>query len=265
LSREALELRGGWALVTGASAGIGEALARVLAARGSHLVLSARRGERLEALAEELQQNHGVQAVAIAADLSLPGEGERLWREASEGREVRLLVNNAGFGAKGELHEVPSARQLEMVQVNCAALLELSHAALATMRDHPPAAILNVASIAAFQPVPTMATYGASKAFVLSLSEALAEENRHSGVRVVALCPGPVMTEFQEVAGTRVTPRTLGHRTAEEVAEAGVRAVEEGRRVVVPGLVNRLGTYLERLPARGLVLRGARVILSRFR
>jgi uncharacterized protein len=260
-----LELAGGWSLVTGASAGIGEALARALAARGSHLVLSARRLERLETLAAELRRAHGVEAVAIAADLARPGEGTRLWREASEGRSIRLLVNNAGFGAKGKLHEIAAERQLEMVQVNCAALLELTHAALPHLRAAGAGAILNVASIAAFQPVPNLATYAASKAFVLSLSEALGEESRGTGVRVVALCPGPVMTEFQRVAGTKVTPGTLGHRSAEEVAEAGLRGVERGKRVVVPGLPNRLGTYLGRLPARGLLLRAARVLMDRYR
>src|SRR5690606_15173381 len=163
--------RGRWALVTGASAGIGEAFARALAARGMHLVLSARREERLRALAEELRAAHGVRAETIAADLGAPGAASDLWAAASAGREIHLLVNNAGFGAQGRFDLVPRERQAEMVRLNCVALLELAHHALGPMRERGEGGMINVASIASFQPVPEMATYAATKAFVLSLSQ----------------------------------------------------------------------------------------------
>ena len=259
------EYRGRWALVTGASAGIGRAFAFSLARRGMHVVLTARRAERLEALARLLRTEHGVQAEVVAADLAEPGEAERVWAEASDGSEVHLLVNNAGFGAKGRFDELSRGRQAEMVRLNCTALLELTHLALPEMRARGAGGIVNVASVAAFQPVPDLATYAATKAFVLSLSQAVAEESRGSGVRVVALCPGPVSTEFQEVAGTTVNDRTLGIMTAAEVAEAALRALEAGDDTVVPGMLNRLGTVAGRMLPRSLVLRGAKTIIKKFR
>lgn len=259
------EYRNRWALVTGASAGIGEAFARELARRGMHLVLTARREERLRALAEELAARYAVQTAVVPADLAEPGEAVRMWDAATEGRTVHLLVNNAGFGLRGTFADLPRDHQVEMVRVNCTALLELAHLALPTMRERRDGGIVNVASIAAFQPVPQLATYAATKAFVLSLSEALHEEMRGSGVRILALCPGPVPTEFQQVAGTSVSPGTLGYRTAEQVVEATLSALEDNERVVVPGTVNRLGTLAGRWVPRSILLRAAKQVMEKFR
>ncbi|HEV2146943.1 MAG TPA: SDR family oxidoreductase [Longimicrobiaceae bacterium] len=254
-----------WALVTGASSGIGEAFARRLARLRMKLVLSARREERLRELAAELRRAHGTEAVVIPADLGKPGAAGVLWMEARDGREVHLLVNNAGFGLKGRFDALSLERQAEMVRLDCTALMELTHLALPPMRARGDGGIVNVASVAAFQPVPDMAVYAASKAFVLSLTQAVAEEQRGSGVRVQALCPGPVATGFQDVAGTQVTERTPGIMTADEVVAAALRALEAGDDAVVPGTLNRLGTLAGRMLPRSLVLRGAKTILKKLR
>lgn len=255
--------RGRWALVTGASAGLGAEFARQLARRGMHLVLAARRTERLEALAAELRAAHGVAAVAIAADLASSGEAERLWSRARDGREIHLLVNNAGFGAQGRFDESSLARQTEMVQVNCVAPLELAHHALRDFRAMGDGGIINVASIAAFQPVPQLATYAASKAFLLTFSEALWAENRGAGVRVVALCPGRTPTEFQAIAGTGSTRGAFGLRSPEAVVAAGLSALERGKSYLVPGAENHLVTWLVRLLPRTVVTRALERIVRR--
>lgn len=261
----AWEYRGRWALVTGASSGIGEAFARALARRGMSVVLTARRADRLERLSAELRAAHGVEAETIAADLGAPGAAARVWEEAQREREIHLLVNNAGFGAKGRFDEVELERQEEMVRLNCTAPLELMHGALREMRARGRGGIVNVASVAAFQPVPELATYAASKAFVLSLSEAVAEECRGSGVRILALNPGPVATGFQEVAGTQVTEKTIGLLPAEQVVEAALKALEAGKSSVTPGTVNHLGTIAGRVFPRSLVLRTAKTIMKKLR
>jgi short-subunit dehydrogenase len=256
--------RGRWGLVTGASAGIGRVFAEKLAERGMHLVLSARRVERLEELAAVLRRDHGVQTATIAADLLTDGEPAHLWRDASAGRDIDLLVNNAGFGAQGEFHQLPLERHLAVLRLNGAVLLELSYLALAHMRPRQDGAIINVSSIAAFQPVPRLATYAASKAFVLSLSEALWAENQASGVRVLALCPGRTPTEFQEVAGTGSAEGAFGFRTPEQVVDAGLRALERGRSSVVPGVENRAATWAVRALPRSLLVRAMRAVVRRF-
>jgi uncharacterized protein len=255
---------GGWALVTGASSGIGEAFARALAARGMNVVLVARSAGRLDALAAEIEAAFPVRARAVPSDLTVPGAPARVWAEASaEGRRVELLVNNAGFGLHGAFHALPLAEQSRMVQLNCTVVLELAHHAIGHMRARGSGAVVNVASIVAFQPVPQMAAYAATKAFVLSLSEALAEECRGSGVTVQALCPGPTPTGFQAVAGNRVAPGQAGYRTAEQVVEAALRGLDGGRRRVVPGLPNRLATAASRLLPIGLSARLAGMIARR--
>jgi uncharacterized protein len=257
--------RGRWALVTGASAGIGEVFAHRLAARGMHLVLAARREERLRALARDLSRAHGVEAVALPADLGDPDGARRLWGAATEGRPLDLLVNNAGFGSMGRFDGLPRDRQTEMVAVNCTAALELMHLAIGEMRRRGEGAVVNVASVAGFFPIPTQATYGATKAFLLSLSEAVREEIRGTGVRIVSLCPGPVHTEFQEVAGTRLRPGSPGVVPPETVVEAALRSVERGGGRVIPGRVNRLMTGIGQILPQGIVLRTARTIIRRFR
>lgn len=252
-----------WALVTGASAGLGEVFARRLAERGMHLVLSARREQRLLALAEELRAAYGVQARVIPEDLSEPGAATRLWNRASAEQPIHLLVNNAGFGARGRFDQLPLDRQVAMVQLNCTTLLELSHQAMAAMASRGGGGIINVSSIAAFQPVPDLATYAATKAFVLNLSQSLWAEGRDLGVRVLALCPGRTPTEFQQVAGTGSTEGAFGVRTPEQVVDAALAALERGRHTVVPGLENHLASWLTRLLPRSLLTRGLRRLVRR--
>jgi short-subunit dehydrogenase len=255
--------RGRWALVTGASAGLGEEFARQLAGQGMNLVLTARREDRLARLADQLRAPNGIEVVTLPADLGASGEPDRLWEQASEGRRIHLLVNNAGFGAQGRFDLSDLARQTEMVRVNCTAPLELAHHALRHFREVGEGGIVNVASIAAFQPVPQLATYAASKAFILTLSEALWVENREAGVRVVALCPGRTPTEFQTVAGTGSTKGAFGLRSPEAVVKAGLEALEDGKSYVVPGMENYLASWLVRLLPRSAVTRALKKIVKR--
>ncbi|RKH64841.1 SDR family NAD(P)-dependent oxidoreductase [Corallococcus llansteffanensis] len=243
------------ALVTGASSGLGEVFARELAARGMDLILVARSEDRLRALATELAAAHGIQAEVIALDLGREGAARELHARCQEkGLRVDLLVNNAGFGTHGAFEAAPFARQHEQVMLNVTALADASHLFLPDMLARGVGGILNVASLAGFQPVPYMAIYGATKAFVLSFSEALSEENRGKGVRVLALCPGPVKTAFFDVVGTKqaaVGPMA----TAEEVVLVGLKALDQGRSSVVPGVRNWLQANLTRFTPRSLSLR----------
>lgn len=259
---ERWEYRGRWALVTGASAGIGEVFARELARRGMHLLLAARREDRLRALAGELSRTHRVRALSFAADLGEPGASADLWARACAGREIGLLVNNAGFGAKGPFVGQDPARLAEMVRVNCIAPMELAHHAVKAMRG---GGIVNVASIAGYQPIPLLAVYAATKAFLITLSEALSVEAKDAGVRIVTLNPGPVKTEFQAVAGTVMREDALGVRTAEEVVAAALHRLERGGGTVTPGLVNRAAVAAVRIAPRSLVLRVARTIIRKLR
>src|SRR5580704_16485621 len=194
--------RGKWALVTGASAGIGKALATELAAGGANLVLSARRRDRLEQLAAELSVAHNVRAEVCPADLGSPGVPREIFEfTSSRGIEIDVLINNAGFGASGESIGIPIERQLEMVQVNCAAVVHLTHLYLAGMVARRRGYVLILASTAAFQGVPYLSLYAATKGFDLLFAEGLAEEVRQYGVHVCALCPGQTASEFHEVAG----------------------------------------------------------------
>lgn len=252
------EYRGRWALVTGASMGIGEAFARALAARGMNLVLCARSADRLAALARELEAEHGVHASVVVADLAQPGAAARAWAEASRGRVIHLLVNNAGFGLHGRFDQLPADRQGEMVALNCTALLQLAHLALGEMRPRGDGGVLNVGSVAAFVPVPMKAVYAATKAFVLSLSQALVEENRGSGVRILCVSPGPTPTGFQAVAGSRVRQGQVGVLQAEEVVDAALAALDAGRTHVAPGFANRVSAVFGRMLPPGVAARIAR-------
>lgn len=243
------------ALVTGASAGIGRELARDFAEHGYDLVLVARRLEALESLAADLTSAHGVRATALAADLSAPGAPRQLF-DRLEGDHVAIdvLVNNAGFGAQGAIAELPLARQLEMLQVNVTALTELTRLFLPGMVARNRGGVLNVASTAAFQPGPYMAVYYATKAYVLSFTEALAEEVAGTALRISCLSPGRTATEFADVAQTNKTRLArFGSMPAADVARAGYDGWARGRVVVVPGATNFVGTLLPRLVPRGIV------------
>ncbi|MEE1657919.1 SDR family oxidoreductase [Microvirga sp. CF3062] len=232
-----------WTVVTGASSGIGTELARVFAARGYALVLTARRHERLEALADEIRRTHGVPVEVIALDLGdreAPQDLVEMLRE--RGIAVHTLVNNAGFGLRGTFASLPHEQQLAMIDLNVTALTSLSRLMLPGMIERRRGGILNVASIAAFQAGPYMAVYYATKAFVLSLSEALHDEAKPHGVTVTALCPGPTESEFSDTAGLKDSrPFNAGVMTSGEVARVGVEGYEAGRAIVIPGAKNRAG------------------------
>ncbi|MGI8611767.1 MAG: SDR family NAD(P)-dependent oxidoreductase [Sphingomicrobium sp.] len=238
------------ALITGASAGLGVELARQLAKRGSRLVLAARRGDRLEALAAELGN-----ARAVAIDLAEAGSADRLMADIeAAGERVELLVNNAGFGLKGRFAELDAKRQRQMIDLNIGSLTDLCRAVASGMIERKAGSILNVASTAAFQPGPGMAVYFATKAYVLSFTEALHEELKPHGIHVSALCPGPTRTEFGAVAG--FDDKGSFDRFAADAASvvrAGLDGLERNRAVVVPGWLNKVGASSTRFVPRPLV------------
>ena len=244
------------AVVTGASAGLGEEFARQLSARAHKLVLVARRRDRLEALVEELGN-----ARAVELDLSRPGAAGQLMADLiRHGETVELLVNNAGFGLAGRFVALDGKRQREMIDLNCGALAELAHAVLPGMIERRSGGILNVASTAAFQPGPGMAVYFATKAFVLSFSEALHDEVKRHGVNVSCLCPGPTRTEFRSVSGFDPKGRLARiSADATSVVRAGLTGLQANRAVVVPGVTNKLISQAHRLFPRAVMRRAARM------
>lgn len=247
------------AVVTGASSGLGEEFARQLARKGYHLVLVARRKERLQRLAEGLAQEHGTAAEVMAADLSQAEDLMRVQKRLSAG-DVEVLVNSAGFGTRGEFARLPVEREMEEIELNVKALALLSHAALAAMAEKRRGRIINLASTAAFQPVPYMTTYAATKAFVLHFCEGLHEEARRYGVSVTAVCPGPVRTEFQDTAGVDQSRLHIGWTDAGKVVASALRAAEKGRAISTPGLLNRLSAVSARVAPRWLTRKVAGTI-----
>lgn len=247
--------QGKWALITGASAGIGAALARELAAGGTNLVLTARRSDRLAGLAAELSSKHPIQAQVCVADLAQPlGPQEIFSFTEGKGIAIDLLVNNAGFGAYGEFRKARLDRLLEMTQVNVSAVVHMTHLYLAGMIARKRGDILIVASTAAFQAVPYISTYAATKVFDLHFAEGLAEEVRPYGVRVCALCPGSTETEFFQVAGQRNHTRRAPE-SAEKVARVGLQALAAGKTSVISGFTNWLGAEAVRMVPRRVVAR----------
>lgn len=232
------------ALVTGASSGIGLELARLFAADGHDLVLVARRGDALKQLAAELGSRHGVRATVIAADLADPiGPAEIARSVEAAGLEIEFLVNNAGYGMHGRFAQADAAEELAMLQVNVVALTHLTSLFLPAMLARGRGRVMNVASTAAFQPGPLMAVYYASKAYVLSFTEALAEEVRGTGVTVTALCPGPTTSGFQARArmeAARLVRINPFMADAASVAAAGYAGLMRGKRIVIPGIANKL-------------------------
>jgi short-subunit dehydrogenase len=242
-------------LVTGASAGIGLELAKLVAADGSDLVLVARRKHELDQLAGELSQQHGVEARVIPADLADPAAPASIFEELSANRiQIDVLVNNAGFGAEGKFAELPLARQMNMVEVNVTALTHLTRLFLPPMLKQGRGGVLNVGSTAGFQPGPYMAVYYATKAYVLSFTEALAEEVAGTGVKVTCLAPGPTRTEFFAQADMKDSPLLkLGPMDARTVAEVGYRGFRAGKPIVVPGVRNKIGAFSVRFTPRYVV------------
>lgn len=248
---------GKWALVTGASAGIGLELARQLAAAGTNLVLTARRTDRLQALAGEFAAKYGTKAEVFATDLTDPAAPEQIYAfTQGRGLEIDLLVNNAGFGAFGYVHKIPAQRMAEMIQVNCTAVVTLTQLYVPGMVARRAGDIMIVSSVAAFQAVPFNSAYAATKAFDLLFAEGIAEELRPFGVRVCALCPGSTTTEFQEVA--KQPGRTFrSPETAEKVARVGLEGMARGETCVISGGKNFMMVELERLAPRRFVAKMA--------
>lgn len=257
-------LAGHRALVTGASSGIGADIARSLAARGADLVVSARRADRLQALATELRAAHGVAVDVVPADLGTPDGATTLWAAATVLRPVDILINNAGFGHFRPFGDVDAARDAEMLQLNVGAVVELCHRLVAAVPSGKPGWILNVASIAAWQAAPNFATYGASKAFVRSFSEALHYELKPRGIKVSCLCPGGTHTEFHAVAGAGDygALARASMLPAATVAEKGVRAMLRGKKTLVTGLLNKIACFFTGLAPRGLSSRASVFILG---
>jgi uncharacterized protein len=245
-------------LITGASSGIGTELARQLAARGHNLVLVARRKERLEELAKEIGKASGVQVDVRKADLSVQAQRTRLINALRDGdRHIAAVCNNAGFSSYGKFQELPMEGELEQVRVNVVALHELTAAFVGDMVKRGQGAILNVASIAGFQPLPNQATYGATKAFAVSLSEAVHTDLGGTGVSCTALCPGPVRTEFTEVAGMTelddTGPEFVWMQPA-DVAKAGIDGMVKGRRIVFPSIAHQAAGMAGRFAPRSVLL-----------
>jgi len=248
-------------LITGASSGIGETFARKLAAQGHDVLLVARSEDKLIALCNELGLNHNVRAQYFVADLSQPDAPARLLEETRERNlEIDLLINNAGFGSMGEFGQLDLNRELNMIDLNVRSLVELTHLFLQPMRQRGRGSIINVASTASFQPVPFMATYAATKAFVLSFSEALWEENRAYGVKVMALCPGVTETSFFEASRMKRPPGRV-IQTSEQVVDVALRALKRGKSSVISGWPNRITVESERVVPRSLILRAIGAIM----
>jgi short-subunit dehydrogenase len=247
---EMFEYRGRTALVTGASSGIGTAFVHALAAKGMNIVLVARSADRLRQIADEMSAVHGVRVEVIVADLSEAPAVEEVRLEVERrGLAVDLLVNNAGFATYGHFENIPTKRDHDEVTVNVAAVVGLTHAFVPGMLARGGGAVINVASTAAFQPIPFMAVYAASKAFLVSFSYALAEEFRDRNIRILVLCPGPTETNFFEAAAAKEA--AVGRlRTADQVVATGLRALEKGRKFVVDGPGNAFTGFMARmLPA----------------
>ena len=254
-------------MITGASSGIGYALTHYFARDGYQLVLVARDQQRLMELAKRLQTQSDISVKIIAKDLALPRSPDEIFEQLQrDDITIQVLVNNAGFGSHGPFAEADLAEQLRLMQVNMVALTHLTRLFLPSMMAQHSGKILNVASTAAFQPGPFMAIYYASKAYVLSFSEALANELRGSGVSVTALCPGPTRTEFQARAGVGHTKLMSGRiMDAESVARIGYDAFMRGQTVVIPGLRNRLLALAVRWAPKALVIRVVRQMQERRR
>lgn len=243
-------------LITGASSGIGEAFARRLAEEKHNLVLVARSEEKLHELCDELMLQHSITAHYVALDLTEFEADKKLFAETEKhGFEIEWLINNAGFGSMNDFAKLDLERELQMIDLNISALVALTHRYLQQMRERKSGVIINVSSAAGFQPIPFMATYAATKAFVTSFSEAIAEENRPYGIKVLALCPGATETNFFAVAGMKEAFQVKGIQTSEEVVKTALKAVRRGKSVVVSGFANYFGSVLGTIIPDSLITR----------
>jgi len=256
-----------WALVTGASDGIGRALAVEAAKAGYNVVLTGRRTDALEAHADSLRRAYYVATVVLTGDLSDPEAAEAIWDEAAKGRRIAVLVNNAGLGRNGAFADPEGwARETETIMVNVVAATILMKRAVAHMAANGGGRILNVASVAGMVPGPNMAVYHATKAYLLSLSEAVGVEGAGAAVFVTALCPGATESNFFTADGSEratIVTRLLPMMSAESVAQAGWKGMERGRRVVVPGLINKIAAFAPRLLPRRVMAWGTGLFLQR--
>lgn len=248
-------------LITGASSGIGAEFARQLAARGDDLILVARRSEKLDDLAAALREHHGVGVITIQADLARDGSASELWADiAARGLTIDTLINNAGFGTSGDVADDDPSRLEREVQLNCGTLTALATHAAADMKGRGAGTIINLASIGGFQPVPHMAVYAATKAYVLSFTEALWAELRPYGVRVLAVCPGPTRTEFFDTAGENAAVGRV--RSVESLVAGALRALRGSEPSWVQGLDNKLVTrgVVRVVPKRLVLAVGGRAV-----
>ncbi|MEP7213426.1 MAG: SDR family oxidoreductase [Acidobacteriota bacterium] len=243
-------------LITGASSGIGEAFARRLAAEGHNLLLVARSEQKLRDLCDELKREYKITAHFVAIDLIEFEADERLFAETEKhGLEVDLLINNAGFGSAGDFAALDLERELEMINLNICALVALTHRYLKQMRERKGGTIINVSSAAGFQPLPFMATYAATKAFVTSFTEAVAEENRPFGIHVMALCPGSTKTNFFAASGIDRPVQVKGQQTVDDVIETAMKALNGSRSKVVSGWANYLASLSTNFVPNKLITR----------
>lgn len=248
----------GTALTTGASSGIGAEFARQLAAEGMDQVLVARRGDRLAMLADELAKKYSVRCHTIAADLSQQDAPQRIFADTeSKGLKIDWLVNNAGFGTNGAFETLPLEREMEEIHLNIGALVALARLYLPGMVERKRGHIVNLGSVGSWVPTPYMATYSATKAFILSFSEAIAAEVAGKGVGVLALCPGATKTEFQEVAGVAEHVPEFTYMTAQEVVRQAIAAAKSGKRTLVPGWMNKVMIGSTRLTPRSVLTKVA--------
>ena len=232
-------------LITGASSGIGEAFARRLAAEHHNLVLVARSENDLHELCDELMLKHKIMAHYVVLDLTKPDAVDELWTETvKHDFEIDWLINNAGFGSAGDFAKLDGEREVEMIDLNIRSLVALTHRYLGPMRGRKRGTIINVSSAAAFQPIPFMATYAATKAFVSSFTEAIAEENRPLGIRILALCPGSTKTDFFAASNIDRPIQVKGQQTPEDVVETALKAIKGSRAKVVSGFANKVGAFL---------------------
>jgi len=250
-------------LITGASSGIGEVFARKLAAQGHNLLLVARSEDKLINLCNELGRSQSTHAQYVAMDLSERDAPAQLFAE-TQARELEIdfLINNAGFGSMGDFSTLDLDHEMNMIDLNVRSLVELTHRFLVPMRERKRGSIINVASTAGFQPVPFMTTYAATKAFVLSFSEALAEENRHFGIKIMALCPGVTETNFFDAAKIQRPPARIS-QTPEAVVETALRALARGKSSVISGWTNFIMVQSERLTPRSVVTRIAGTMMRK--